>query len=299
MAKKLVYVTLSVIIQGTIIWSDAVSLNGTTLTTEKPPINNGSSPKLKLENEKSKGAAGTSLPSTKVPVFKSLKISSKKATTPIPVTEDYRTTLLPPASSTEQIKRKESLPTTIQAETFDTSETTLNSNDNFTPSLIFEPESELDEEAEVDPSTKAAEEATKFYESETKNPPSASTSQQEDENLSGIKLFKDKPVNKTEPKIMEITTKITDSVSGKTDVYGPRIEGIEARFEPARHRIPTKLEEKLEALSCDVPPLPSESTLWNGNETRELSLPITVSGNYVENAPGMTCSPSPFGFLLF
>ncbi|KAK9758675.1 EGF-like domain [Popillia japonica] len=42
------------------------------------------------------------------------------------------------------------------------------------------------------------------------------------------------------------------------------------------HRIPTQLEEKLAALSCDLPLLPSESRLWNGNETHELLLPITV-----------------------
>ncbi|EEB20487.1 hypothetical protein Phum_PHUM617340 [Pediculus humanus corporis] len=87
--------------------------------------------------------------------------------------------------------------------------------------------------------------------------------------------------NKTEPKIMEIMTKITDSTNEKEQnggggVYGPRIDGIEARFEPVKHAIPEKLKEKLDALSCDVPPLPSESTLWNGNETRDLSLPITV-----------------------
>ncbi|KAK6619704.1 hypothetical protein RUM43_012461 [Polyplax serrata] len=94
----------------------------------------------------------------------------------------------------------------------------------------------------------------------------------------GIKLYKDKPVNKTEPKIMEIMTKITDSAGEITDdtVYGPRIEGIEARFEPMKHVIPLKLKEKLDALSCEVSPLPSESTLWNGNETRDLSLPIKV-----------------------
>ncbi|KAK9758674.1 EGF-like domain [Popillia japonica] len=42
------------------------------------------------------------------------------------------------------------------------------------------------------------------------------------------------------------------------------------------HRIPTQLEEKLAALSCDLPLLPSESRLWNGNETHELLLPITI-----------------------
>ncbi|XP_069704556.1 delta and Notch-like epidermal growth factor-related receptor isoform X2 [Periplaneta americana] len=45
---------------------------------------------------------------------------------------------------------------------------------------------------------------------------------------------------------------------------------------PSVHRIPSRLEEKLESLSCDIPPLPTESRLWRGNETHELMLPITV-----------------------
>lgn len=47
--------------------------------------------------------------------------------------------------------------------------------------------------------------------------------------------------------------------------------------QPPAHRIPSRLEEKLESLSCDIPPLPTESRLWRGNETHELMLPITVS----------------------
>ncbi|XP_021942797.1 delta and Notch-like epidermal growth factor-related receptor isoform X2 [Zootermopsis nevadensis] len=46
--------------------------------------------------------------------------------------------------------------------------------------------------------------------------------------------------------------------------------------QPSAHRIPSRLEEKLESLSCDIPPLPTESRLWRGNETHELMLPITV-----------------------
>jgi hypothetical protein len=47
--------------------------------------------------------------------------------------------------------------------------------------------------------------------------------------------------------------------------------------QPSVRRIPSRLEEKLESLSCDIPPLPTESRLWRGNETHELMLPITVS----------------------
>lgn len=47
--------------------------------------------------------------------------------------------------------------------------------------------------------------------------------------------------------------------------------------QPSAHRIPSRLEEKLESLSCDIPSLPTESRLWRGNETHELMLPITVS----------------------
>lgn len=46
---------------------------------------------------------------------------------------------------------------------------------------------------------------------------------------------------------------------------------------PTAHRIPTRLEEKLESLSCEIPQLPTESRLWRGNQTHELLLPITVS----------------------
>lgn len=43
------------------------------------------------------------------------------------------------------------------------------------------------------------------------------------------------------------------------------------------HHIPgTLLEERLELLGCDLPLLPTESRLWNGNETHELLLPTTV-----------------------
>lgn len=39
----------------------------------------------------------------------------------------------------------------------------------------------------------------------------------------------------------------------------------------------SKLQERLEALSCELPTLAGESRLWKGNETHELLFPITVS----------------------
>lgn len=89
-------------------------------------------------------------------------------------------------------------------------------------------------------------------------------------------------VPKSEPRIVEITTHVTEPGSGV--LSGPHIDGIEAHLEEpsgvgvvgAVHRIPTAIEEKLEGLSCDVPPLPSQSVLWNGNQTRDLALPIMV-----------------------
>jgi hypothetical protein len=64
------------------------------------------------------------------------------------------------------------------------------------------------------------------------------------------------------------TVAIASSTVTTTTTYQPQ---------PPAHRIPSRLEEKLESLSCDIPPLPTESRLWRGNETHELMLPITVS----------------------
>lgn len=50
---------------------------------------------------------------------------------------------------------------------------------------------------------------------------------------------------------------------------------VPERSYPAR--TPSRLDERLEALDCDIPLLPAESRLWRGNETHELMLPITVS----------------------
>lgn len=39
---------------------------------------------------------------------------------------------------------------------------------------------------------------------------------------------------------------------------------------------PARFQERLGALDCDLPVLPSKSRLWRGNETHELNLPVTV-----------------------
>lgn len=73
------------------------------------------------------------------------------------------------------------------------------------------------------------------------------------------------PTSTAEPTASTVT--IANSI-GTTTAQQPQ---------PSAHRIPSRLEEKLESLSCDIPPLPTESRLWRGNETHELMLPITVS----------------------
>lgn len=47
---------------------------------------------------------------------------------------------------------------------------------------------------------------------------------------------------------------------------------------PTSHpRLLSRLEEKLNSLDCDIQNLSADSTVWRGNETHELNLPITVS----------------------
>lgn len=39
---------------------------------------------------------------------------------------------------------------------------------------------------------------------------------------------------------------------------------------------PARFQERLGAIDCDLPVLPTKSRLWRGNETHELNLPVTV-----------------------
>ncbi|XP_044256484.1 delta and Notch-like epidermal growth factor-related receptor [Tribolium madens] len=55
---------------------------------------------------------------------------------------------------------------------------------------------------------------------------------------------------------------------------------------PPLHRILTPIEEKIQALACDVPVLPTEYRIWKGNETHELLLPITVPTDCSQTSVG-------------
>ncbi|GJQ66984.1 hypothetical protein Trydic_g21917 [Trypoxylus dichotomus] len=69
-------------------------------------------------------------------------------------------------------------------------------------------------------------------------------------------------------------TGTTRTVAASVTSYTITVENQSENVMP--HRMPTQLEEKVESLSCNLPLLPTESRLWNGNETHELLLPITV-----------------------
>ncbi|KAH8289895.1 hypothetical protein KR018_000584 [Drosophila ironensis] len=45
----------------------------------------------------------------------------------------------------------------------------------------------------------------------------------------------------------------------------------------ARPRILSRLQEKINSLECEIPPVPQDSHLWRGNETHELLLPIVTT----------------------
>jgi hypothetical protein len=64
---------------------------------------------------------------------------------------------------------------------------------------------------------------------------------------------------------------ITTSTSGATLTEQPFI------IPTSRPRMLSRLEEKLNSLDCDIQNLSADSTVWRGNETHELNLPITVS----------------------
>lgn len=49
---------------------------------------------------------------------------------------------------------------------------------------------------------------------------------------------------------------------------------------PPQVRTLSRLQEKINALDCELPNLPADSTAWRGNETHELHLPIKVSGKF-------------------
>jgi hypothetical protein len=74
------------------------------------------------------------------------------------------------------------------------------------------------------------------------------------------------------------STSTTSTVPASTTIL-PTIITTEEQFTmPTSHpRVLSRLEEKLNLLDCDIQNLSADSTIWRGNETHELNLPITVS----------------------
>lgn len=63
---------------------------------------------------------------------------------------------------------------------------------------------------------------------------------------------------------------------------------------PTSHpRLLSRLEEKLNSLDCDIQNLSADSTVWRGNETHELNLPITVS-SFFSSLLTLSVSSTPF-----
>jgi len=63
---------------------------------------------------------------------------------------------------------------------------------------------------------------------------------------------------------------------------------------PTSHpRLLSRLEEKLNSLDCDIQNLSADSTVWRGNETHELNLPITVS-SFFSSLSTLSVSSTPF-----
>lgn len=72
----------------------------------------------------------------------------------------------------------------------------------------------------------------------------------------------------------------------KAFAEAPKIPNLSAETASTKHhvslstnypRIVTRLEDKLNALDCDVQNLSADSTIWRGNETHQIFLPSTVS----------------------
>lgn len=68
----------------------------------------------------------------------------------------------------------------------------------------------------------------------------------------------------------------TTTVEATTAEEQKKVAVVQLERSYASHN-PNRLDERLQALDCDIPLLPAESRLWRGNETHELNLPITVS----------------------
>lgn len=91
--------------------------------------------------------------------------------------------------------------------------------------------------------------------------------------------------NKIPIDVSHISTTIVDTVmTTSTSTVTAEEVTTKATTKRPMYTIPTshprmlsRLEEKLNSLDCDIQNLSADSTVWRGNETHELNLPITVS----------------------
>lgn len=83
---------------------------------------------------------------------------------------------------------------------------------------------------------------------------------------------------------IKVAPKLPDTK--KASAEAPKIPNFPAETASTKHhvslstnypRIVTRLEDKLNALDCDVQNLSADSTIWRGNETHQIFLPSTVS----------------------
>lgn len=104
------------------------------------------------------------------------------------------------------------------------------------------------------------------------------------------------PATSTTPNVTEskadpvgnspVTSPVPTTTSANFNLVNTSTESSETRPQyPPLHRVLTPIEEKIQALACDVPVLPTEYRIWKGNETHELLLPITVSSSELTISP--------------
>lgn len=90
------------------------------------------------------------------------------------------------------------------------------------------------------------------------------------------------------PSLAKTTLEVAPKLPGakKASAEAPKIPNLPAETASTKHhvslstnypRIVTRLEDKLNALDCDVQNLSADSTIWRGNETHQIFLPSTVS----------------------
>lgn len=83
----------------------------------------------------------------------------------------------------------------------------------------------------------------------------------------------------------EVPVEVLSAITMKQQPVLTSTEAQKELFNPATShpRILSRLQEKLNLLDCDLQNLSADMTVWRGNETHELNLPITVSGSHQMN----------------